>query len=133
MDTQIYNHDNDLDIVHKINELELLNWINHLGYVSTELHNIIAFYNVQRDNGIGSKDNLVKKFENLLIDTNVILNSLSKYNNNRINVAECDNMACDMTFITEHETYRHMYRYHIEKYRKQKNRFYLEIKGKVIQ
>jgi len=132
MTTHVYDHDSEIDIVHKINELELENWINHLNYVNTELSNLIYFYTVQREKNDDANVVVLKKFEILHIDNNVILKSLSSHSFTRKNVVECDSTACDMSFINEHETYRRLYLYHIEKYRKQKDLFFKEIKDKVL-
>lgn len=132
MTTDVYTHDSEIDIVHKINELELKNWINHVAYVAKELSNIIEFYKVQREKGVLENTQVFKRLEMLFVDNHVIHKSLSEYSNSRDNVRECDSTDCDMVFVKEHETYRRLYRFHIDKYRKQKDLFYQEIKDKML-
>jgi hypothetical protein len=128
--TDIYAHDNELDVAHKINNIELDNWISHLNYVKSELNNLLVFYNSHETEHTESKESLVERFEIRRVDNNVLLKSFSNYKNKREQLAECENIECDMIFIKEHESYRRMYLFHIDKYRKLKDRFFNEIQGK---
>ena len=47
LQTEIYEHDNDVDVTHKINTIELDNWINHLKYIKKELKNCINLIKIK--------------------------------------------------------------------------------------
>lgn len=128
MRTEVFNHDSEMDMVHKINTLELENWINHLNYVHRELDSLTVFYRKQRDRNLESASAILERFEIIYVDNSIILKSLIEHSNARKNAIECDSTACDMSFISEHETYRRLYLFHIDKYRKQKDMFFNQIK-----
>lgn len=130
--TQIFMHDDELDISHKINSIELDNWINHLSYVKKELNNLTTFYNKQHQNKRLHNEEILKDFEMKTVDNDVILFSLMQYKNSREKLMECDSTACDMSFINEHESCRTVYMSHIEKYRALKDQFFSDIKNQVI-
>ncbi|WP_452223458.1 hypothetical protein [Lacinutrix chionoecetis] len=129
LNTEIYNHDTNVDVTHKINTMELDNWINHLKYIKKELVNLI---------GISSKDlknklddaNVVARFQKKQVENETLLNALQKYSNSRSNIVECEDAQCDMVYITEHESYRRSYLYHLDKYRRLKDEFFSKVQGK---
>lgn len=126
---EIFNHDSDLDVTHKINSMELDNWINHLKYVSKELVNLVNLC----EEGLSIKledDNVLKRFQKKKKENETLLNALQKYSASRSGIAECEDTQCDIVFITEHETYRRSYLYHLDKYRRLKDEFFNRIQGK---
>lgn len=129
--SDIYTHDNELDVAHKINNIELENWINHLNYIKSELNNLLVFYNSQENEQAASKESLVQRFEIRRVDNEVLLRSFNSYKNKREQLAECEDIECDMVFIKEHESYRRMYLFHVDKYRKLKDLFFLQIQGNI--
>ena len=44
---EIFDHDTDVDVTHKINTMELDNWVNHLKYISKELVNLVNLCTVE--------------------------------------------------------------------------------------
>ncbi|MFC4689938.1 hypothetical protein ACFO5T_05810 [Dokdonia genika] len=128
---EIFAHDSEVEVAHKINTMELHNWINHLTYVRKELNNLIGFYNAQPLEKRLEQEMTAQKFEMKQVDNDVILSELMKFKNSRGTIAECQDMHCDMTFIQEHEKCRRMYLFHIDKYRKLKDSFFADLRGKM--
>ncbi|MCL5128420.1 hypothetical protein [Algibacter sp. L4_22] len=119
---EIYDHDSDVDISHKANTTELDNWICHINYIEKELVNLSGIYKV-----ITPKledDSILNKLFKKQAENETLLNALNKYVLVRSNLIECDDMQCDMVYITEHESYRRSYLYHIDKYRRLKSELY---------
>ncbi len=130
MSTAIYDHDNDVDVMHKINTIELDNWINHLVYIKKELNNIIGL--CKKDLSTTLNDNqTLNQFNKKDTENEVLLVALRKYMNSRDNIKECDDTQCDMAFISEHESYRRSYLYHLDKYRKLKDSFFSKVQGTI--
>lgn len=128
LNTEIYNHDTDVDVTHKINTIELENWINHLKYIKKELTNFIGLCS----NDLSDKledENTILKFQKKDIENESLLNALRKYMNSRSDIVECEDSQCDMVFITEHESYRRSYLYHLDKYRRIKDEFFNKVQG----
>ncbi|GEQ86302.1 hypothetical protein ULMS_18100 [Patiriisocius marinistellae] len=117
---EIYNHDADVDVTHKINSIELENWINHLEYIKKELSNLIGFCGKELSQKFSKKDD----------ENDSLLNALQKYRNSRGDIIECEDTQCDMVYITEHESYRRSYLYHLDKYRRLKDDFFSKVQGK---
>jgi len=127
--TEIYNHDTDIDVTHKINSIELDNWINHLKYISKELINLVSL--CEEGLSIKLEDNSVlKRFLKKKEENETLLNALQKYSISRSGIAECEDTQCDIVYISEHETYRRSYLYHLDKYRRLKDEFFLKVQGK---
>ncbi len=122
MTLQIYNHDEDIDLAHKINTIELDNWINHLQFIKKEVNNLIKMGNAKQDI---KHDNeyVLKRLQKKDVENELLLEALLKYASNRPKVAACDSIQCDMVFISEHEKYRRNYLYHLDKYRRLKMEF----------
>ncbi|AEE18306.1 hypothetical protein [Dokdonia sp. 4H-3-7-5] len=133
LNIEIYAHDSEVDVAHKINTMELHNWINHLTYIRKELSNLIHFYNAQPAQKRLEQESTSQRFEMKQVDNDVILVELQKFKVSRDTIAECEDVLCDMTFIQEHEKCRRMYLYHIDKYRKLKDTFFKELQGKISQ
>ncbi|GGX06591.1 hypothetical protein [Aquimarina muelleri] len=127
--TQIYNHDTDIDVTHKINTIELDNWINHLKYIKNELANLIGLCGDDLSNKLDT-ENVLLKFQKKEDENDNLLNALHKYMSSRRNIVECEDTECDMIFITEHESYRRSYLYHLDKYRRLKDEFFSKVQGK---
>lgn len=128
-DNEIFDHDTDVDVTHKINSVELNNWIRHLNYIETEVVNLIGLCT----NELSAKLNdetVVKRFNERKVENESMLDVLSKYSNTRTNIVECEDTQCDMAYISEHENYRNSYVKHIEKYRKLKDEFFSKAQRK---
>lgn len=128
---EIFEHDTEVEVAHKINTMELNNWINHLTYVNQELNNLIRFYNSQPINKRLAQEDISRNFEIKKVDNDVILNKLQQFKDSRVVISECDNVNCDMSFIQEHEKCRRMFLYHIDKYRKLKDTFFKELQSEI--
>jgi hypothetical protein len=129
LNTEIYPHDNDLDVTHKINNTELENWINHLLYIEKELNNLIGLCDEKLIDKLEDA-HILQKFKKKNTENNRLLNALKNYLNSREHIVECEDTQCDMTYISEHESYRRNYLYHLDKYRRMKDEFFKTIKGK---
>ena len=127
--TEIFNHDSDIDVTHKINTMELDNWINHLKYIKKELVNLIKICAEDLNEKL-EDDSVEERFQKKKIENEILLGALNKYSNSRSNIAECEDTQCDMVYITEHESYRRSYLYHLDKYRRLKDEFFNKIQGK---
>lgn len=126
--TDIHDHDSDLDITHKINTMELDNWINHLKYILKELNNLIGICNQELNQKLDD-NSVVERFEKKKKENDTLLSALLKYRISRSNIIECEDTQCDMVYITEHESYRRSYLYHLDKYRRLKDEFFNKVKG----
>lgn len=129
LDTNIYNHDSDVEVTHKTNTTELYSWISHLKYIQKELENILSIFNGNQTNKLEDKNMLIK-FDEKVKENNNLLNVLNNYLRSRENIIECEDTACDMTFIKEHGTYRKNYHLHLNSYRALKDDFYLYVREK---
>lgn len=127
--TNIYDHDNDLDVTHKINTIELDNWINHLKYIRKELVNLINLCSDDLNKKLDN-DSVFVRFQKKKIENENLFNALTKYAASRTNISECEDTQCDMVYITEHESYRRSYLYHLDKYRRLKDEFFDKVQGK---
>tara|TARA_R100001369_G_scaffold3915_1_gene11864 strand:- start:468 stop:875 length:408 start_codon:yes stop_codon:yes gene_type:complete len=127
MNTKIYEHDNDVDVTHKINTIELDNWINHLKYIEKEVINLVNMCTI---NDKLDDKTVLQRFQKKKVENNNLLQALFNYSNSRVDIAECEDMNCDMTFIKEHEAYRKNYLYHLDKYRRLKDEFFDKVQGK---
>lgn len=125
---EIYDHDSKIDVTHKINSTELNNWINHLKYIKKELNNFIGLYGKDLSNA--PDDGIIAKFQEKDAENDLLLKALNKYNSSRGDIRECEDTECDMIYITEHESYRRSYLYHLDKYRTLKDEFFNKVLGK---
>lgn len=126
---EIYNHDTDVDVTHKINTIELDNWINHLKYIKKELNNLIGLCNADLDQRL-EDESVVQKFQKKETENDTLLIALQKYMSTRSEIIECEDTQCDMAYINEHESYRRSYLYHLDKYRRLKDEFFSKVQGK---
>lgn len=124
--TKIFDHDADVDVTHKINSVELNNWIDHLNYVETELVNFIALC-IKKFNLKLEDESVVERFKAKKAENEAMLVVLNTYANSRTHIVECEDTQCDMTYISEHESFRNSYLNHIEKYRGLKNNFFSKV------
>ncbi|HBR54701.1 MAG TPA: hypothetical protein DEA82_11185 [Flavobacteriaceae bacterium] len=127
--TKIFNHDTDVDVTHKINTMELENWINHLKYIKKELSNLIGLCGEDLSNTL-EDDSVLQKRQKKDVENETLLRALHNYMNSREEIVECEDTQCDMAFITEHESYRRSYLYHLDKYRRLKDEFFSKVQGK---
>jgi len=129
LQTEIYHHDNEVDMTHKINTIELDNWINHLKYIKKELTNLIGLCGDDLSNKLDD-ESILQKFQKKDAENDTLLKALHKYVSSRRDIVECEDTQCDLIFITEHESYRRNYLYHVDKYRRLKDDFFTKVQGK---
>lgn len=129
IDTEIYSHDDNVDVMHKINTLELHNWINHLTYIKRESSSLIGLCDEEQKNN-DSKNQILERFQEKEKENEALLASLNKYNVSREQIIECEDTQCDMAYISEHESYRREYLQHLKNYRDLKDEFFSKIQGK---
>jgi hypothetical protein len=108
--------------------MELENWINHLKYIEKELSNLISICDKDLKNNLNELD-IVERFEKKQLENETLLHALLKYSNSRMNIVECEDTQCDMAYISEHESYRRSYLYHLDKYRRLKDAFFDKVHG----
>ncbi|WP_240471268.1 hypothetical protein [Mesoflavibacter zeaxanthinifaciens] len=108
--------------------MELDNWINHLKYILKELNNLIGICNQELNQKLDD-NSVVERFEKKKKENDTLLSALLKYRISRSNIIECEDTQCDMVYITEHESYRRSYLYHLDKYRRLKDEFFNKVKG----
>jgi hypothetical protein len=120
---QIYDHDSPETITFKNNSIELDNWINHLEYIEKEISNLLNLSKAELLNAMDQEPVLmrlsIKKEEN-----RNNLNAFRRYKDGLPQAAECEDVDCDMFYVTEHERYRKVYMYHLEKYRRVKEEYF---------
>ncbi|WP_299246972.1 hypothetical protein [uncultured Lacinutrix sp.] len=126
---EIFNHDTNVDVTHKVNTMELDNWINHLKYIKKELTNLINVCKNELNDKLDD-NSVVVRFEKKQVENEILFNALNKYSNSRLNIVECEDTDCDMVYITEHESYRRSYLYHLDKYRRLKDEFFSKVQGR---
>ena len=126
---EIFNHDTNVDVTHKVNTMELDNWINHLKYINKEITNLINICKNELNDKLDDSSVFVR-FEKKHVENEVLFNALKKYSNSRLNIVECEDTECDMVYITEHQSYRRTYLYHLDKYRKLKDEFFNKVQGR---
>ena len=119
----------DVDVAHKINTMELLNWINHLKYIAKEVVHIISVYNKEL-NGRIYNQSIIDRFQKKQMENENLLNALLEYSNYRSSTLVGVDTPCDMPYIAEHENYRRSYLYHLHKYRRLKNEFFNNAQNK---
>ncbi|WP_431134617.1 hypothetical protein [Psychroserpens mesophilus] len=129
LNTEIFSHDTEVDVTHKINTMELDNWINHLKYIKKELTNLIGICNKNLNYKLDD-DSVSDRFKKKEIENDTLLNALHNYANSRTHIVECEDTQCDMVYINEHESYRRSYLYHLDKYRRLKDEFFNKMQGK---
>lgn len=126
---EIFNHDTNVDVTHKVNTMELDNWINHLKYIKKELTNLINVCKNELNDKLDD-NSVIVRFEKKQVENETLFNALNKYSNSRLNIVECEDTECDMVYITEHESYRRSYLYHLDKYRRLKDEFFSKVQGR---
>jgi hypothetical protein len=129
---EIFNHDSYIDVTHKVNSIELDNWINHLMYVEGELINLENLCKEGLSINLGN-ETILERFQKKMEENEILMNALQKYSISRLNIIECEDTQCDMVYITEHETYRRSYVYHLDKYGRLKDEFFDKIQRKFAQ
>lgn len=120
---QIYEHDTPEAISFKNNCVELESWISHLRYIEKEISNLMNLGNTEFSTAMKYQSILVKLSQKL-DENRTKLNALLRYKDSLPQVAECEDVDCDMFYVNEHEKFRKVYMYHLEKYRRVKEEYF---------
>jgi hypothetical protein len=126
---KIYNHDTDVEVVHKYNSIELKGWINQLQYINTEIDKLLNLYaNSLQYRDIPEKT--LELFSKRKEANQKLYETVLAYSNTYSNVVECDDIQCDMAYLSEYERLRKSYQYHLDRYRNLKDNLYDQAIGK---
>lgn len=120
---QIYNHDSPEAITFKNSSIELDNWIEHLNYIEKEITNLLKLGKTELSeifNAHDILDKLVREKET----NSAAIDTFLKYKEGLPKAAECEDVDCDMFYITEHERFRKTYLAHLKKYRDVKEEYF---------
>ncbi|HLT33537.1 MAG TPA: hypothetical protein VKZ98_07095 [Aquaticitalea sp.] len=123
MTHEIYEHDTNVDVVHKYNSIELKTWINQLQYIDTEIDKLLTLYarSLQTEEIPKAALLLFSKRK----DANTQLyQTVLRYTNIYSQASECDDIQCDMAYLNEYERLRKSYQYHLTRYQKLKDKLY---------
>ena len=120
---QIYNHDSPESIDYKNNYVELENWLSHLDYISKEISNLVNLGNSKLAINSEVHPILLKFIKEKDANESRIV-EFQKYQDGLPRAAECEDVECDMFFISEHEKFRNTYIKHLENYRKVKEEYF---------
>ncbi|MEZ4792426.1 MAG: hypothetical protein R2783_02835 [Gelidibacter sp.] len=123
MSSKIYNHDTDLDVVHKYNTIELKGWINQLQYIDKEIDKLLNLYAQSIQNREIPEKTLLL-FSKRKEANKQLYETVLKYSNIYSKAAECDDIQCDMAYLGEYERLRKSYQYHLKRYQKLKDNLY---------
>jgi len=129
MTPKIYNHDTEVDVVHKYNSIELKGWINQLKYIDSEIDKLLnLFANSVQDREVPEK--ILVLFSKRKEANKKLYETVLSYSNTYSKAAECDDIQCDIAYLSEYEHLRKSYQYHISKYQKLKDTLYDQAKQK---
>lgn len=111
----LYANDIDLDTYHKINSLELNSWMHQLNFIKIDLENLIEICIVLNEK------NFIEELKTRTVENDYLLNKLLNYSSNRTNLIECEDIHCDIAFISEHKNLKKIYINHLIEYQNLKN------------
>lgn len=120
---QIYNHDTPEAIAFKNNSIELDNWIEHLNYIEKEIVNLLNLGNTELSKVFESK-NVIEKLAREKETNTAAIDAFLKYKEGLPKAAECEDVDCDMFYVTEHEKFRKTYLAHLKRYREVKEEYF---------
>ncbi len=120
---QIYDHDSPEAIAFKNNSIELDNWIEHLNYIEKEIVNLLNLGNSELLKVFESK-NVIGKLAREKEKNVATIDAFLKYKEGLPKAAECEDVDCDMFYVTEHEKFRKTYLAHLKSYREVKEEYF---------
>ncbi len=120
---QIYNHDTPEAIAFKNNSIELDNWIEHLNYIEKEIINLLNLGNTELSKVFEYK-NVIEKLAREKETNTAAIDAFLKYKEGLPKAAECEDVDCDMFYVTEHEKFRKTYLAHLKRYREVKEEYF---------
>lgn len=120
---QIYDHDSPEAIAFKNSSIELDNWIEHLNYIEKEISNLVNLGRAELSNAFDSQPVLYKILSVKAANATTI-DAFLKYKDGLPKAAECEDVDCDMFYVTEHDRFRKTYLAHLKKYRQVKEEYF---------
>ncbi len=120
---QIYNHDTPEAIAFKNNCIELDNWIDHLNYIEKEIVNLLNLGASELAKVFESKD-ILERLHREKEANAAAIDAFLKYKEGLPKAAECEDVACDMFYVNEHERFRKNYQTHLKRYRGLKEEYF---------
>ncbi|CAM1339523.1 hypothetical protein [Tenacibaculum aestuarii] len=118
-------NNSDIDVVHKYNHVELKGWVDQLQYIEKEIDNLLGLY----ASSLGEKtipigiQELFSKRKKL---NKELYEKVLPYSNAYTNVAECDDIQCDMAYLGEYDRLRESYKDNLEAYQQLKDKLFEE-------
>ncbi|QXP74577.1 hypothetical protein RRF68_04435 [Tenacibaculum sp. HL-MS23] len=109
------DYNTETEVIQRRSFRELDMWISHVSYLANECDNLAKI-----------ASNLIKKRDLrdelllMLLENSKILTQLYNARNETEKLNECDDVACELFYLNEHETTRSLYLKHIKNYRKVK-------------
>lgn len=123
MNLKVYNHDTDVDVLHKYNTIELKGWINQLQFINSEIDKLLNLYAQSiQDREIPEK--ILTLFSKRKEANIQLYETVLNYSNIYSQAVECDDIQCDMAYLGEFERLRKSYQYHLTRYQKLKDNLY---------
>jgi len=120
---EIYSHDSPETITFKNNWIELENWIEHFNYINKEISNLLNLSKSELSKIFDSQPVLLKLEAERERNTEAIDKFLA-YKESLPKAAECEDVACDMFYVGEHEKFRKAYVLHLKNYRQVKEEYF---------
>lgn len=120
---QIYDHDNPESIELKKSSKELDDWISHLNYIELEINNLLNLGNTQLSKTSDFRS-ILEKLTHKKEENTIAIDSFLSYKESLPKAAECEDVDCDMFYVSEHEKFRKNYLNHLKRYREVKEEYF---------
>ncbi len=120
---EIYDHDSPEAITFKNSSIELENWIEHLNYIDKEISNLL---NLGKPKFSENPDyqTAILKLQKEKENNAEAIDTFLKYKETLPKAAECEDVDCDMFYVSEHEKFRKSYVEYLKKYREVKEEYF---------
>lgn len=118
-------NNSDIDVVHKYNHVELKGWVDQLQYIDKEIDNLLNLY----ANALGEKSiptGIQELFSQRKKLNKALYEKVLPYSITYTNVAECDDIQCDMAYLGEYDRLRENYKDNLEAYQQLKDKLFEE-------
>ena len=97
-----------------------------LRFTKEELKNLIKLCNNSIKTDVNDKE-ILFQFKKKNLENDNLLGVFNKYMSLREHIAECEDTQCDTSYLEEHELHKKNYLSHLDRYRKLKDRFYVDV------
>lgn len=116
------DYDSETQIIQSRSFRELDVWISHVKYITDECDKLAKIAsNLIRNRNL--RDELLV----MITKNQDVLNQLYSARNETEKLNECDDVACDLYYLNEHEVTRSLYLEHVKSYRKLKEEVLLNL------